>query len=102
MIDSNFGGFPKQIRSMCKGVHSFVWVTSDYLFYEKGNRERLWFRGRYGECENFGCDETSFVGNRQAYFQDKAGDPGPDNIMIKYQKETEQNARENNRSELEG
>lgn len=82
MPDNETPKVPKQIRSVCQGAHQFDWVNSDYLYYQKGDRERHWFRGRYGECSNLGCNANSFMGNKMPYFQDMAGDPGPDNVML--------------------
>ena len=71
---------PRRIIPFC-WRHKFKIVTSEYLYFEKGNRERMWFKGSYGECENKNCGATRFYGPRRPYFQDRVGDPGPDEIM---------------------
>jgi len=88
MSDNESGsGSPKQIRKACSGAHVFEWVTSNYLYYVKGTRERYWFRGKYAECQNIGCEETKFMGDRKPYYQDVDGDAGPDNVMLEKKQE---------------
>lgn len=47
----------------CFGFHKTKRIESENLFYEKGNREKIWFAGTVEVCTREGCSYERFIGD---------------------------------------